>query len=354
MSSELLEPDRATLSVLGRAERAIDLLLRVTPRNVEHELSRLAERLARGSRLEPRFEYEPAPDLSALRSELAAAARALEQGGALFGLYAERALELELEARIAEQVGRAELRRLAAARFASPSAALAEECRAFVASALSLPDPSELELHRSDDWDDPRSLCATLSRRAREAGVRVRIEITRAQLAVATAGDGVVGVRPGMMLSRASAERIAVHELFAHALPRERARHALPALLRIGSSRSSEAEEGRALLLEDRATLMNTERKRELALRHLAAVSTRDGASFHDTALLLAKRGAAPRLALEITTRAQRGGGLAREIVYLPAWFEVRAELRREPALEAWLERGRLSLAAARALAALG
>lgn len=354
VSAELLEPDRATLSVLGRAEREIDLLARLTPRNAQRELARLGEAFARGETLAPAFEYGPAPELGPLRRALESAARALESRGALCRLYAERALEFELEARIAEHVGKPGLGRVAATRFTQPNPCLSEACRAFVDAALSLSQPSEPELHRSDDWDDPRSLCSTLSRRAREADVRVRVEITRAQLAVATAGDGVVGVRPGVMLSRACAERIAVHELFGHALPRDRARHALPALLRIGSARSSETEEGRALLLEQRATLMSAKRKRELAFRHLASVSTRAGASFHETASALSERGAPPRLALEIATRAQRGGGLAREIVYLPAWFELRAELALDPALEAWLERGRLSSVAARALAALG
>jgi hypothetical protein len=349
----LLEPDRATLNLLGRAEREIELLARVTPRNARRELARLGEALARGAKLEPEFDYAPPPVLGALRRELTAAARALEPRGALCRLYAARAIELELEARIVENVGDPELRRVAVLRFTEASTPIAEACRTFVEAALSLLEPSDPELHRSDDWDDPRSLCSTLSRRAREADVRVRIEIAGGQLAVATAGDGVVGVRPGLMLSRASAERIAVHELFGHALPRERARYAVPALLRVGAAGSSEAEEGRALLLEERATLMNTSRKRELALRHLAAASTRDGASFHDTASVLLQRGAPPAAALEIAARAQRGGGLAREIVYLPAWFELRAELEREPSLEAWLERGRLSVAAARTLAAL-
>jgi hypothetical protein len=249
-------------------------------------------------------------------------------------------------------VGAKGLARLAAVRFAEPDARAQKECDAFVKSALSLPESHAGELHLSDDWNDPKSLCATLSRRAREADIRVRVEIVRGQLAIATAGDGVVGVRPGVRLSRASAERIAVHELLGHAMPRERARHALPELLRIGSARSSEAEEGRALLLEARGSLMNTTRKRELAFRHLAACATRAGQSFDQTVRALCERGAGARPAIEIATRAQRGGGLAREIVYLPAWFELRRELQVDPSLEALLERGRLSVPAAKVLAA--
>jgi hypothetical protein len=354
VSSELLEPDRATLSVLARAEQEIGLLARLTPTNADAEIARLSAAFARGERLKPEFRYAKAPDLGALRSELNARARTLEGRGALCRLYAERALELELEAQIAEHVGTPGLARLAALRFAAPDSNLAKECDAFVEAALALSEPHDGELHLSDDWSDPKSLCSTLQRRAREADIRVRVEIVRGQLAIATAGDGVVGVRPGVKLSRASAERISVHELFGHAMPRERARHALPQLLRIGSARSSEAEEGRALLLEARGLLMNTTRKRELAFRHLAASATRTGQSFEQTARALSERGARARMAIEIATRAQRGGGLAREIVYLPAWFELRRELDEDPSLEALLERGRLSLAAAKVLAGLG
>ena len=46
--------------------------------------------------------------------------------------------------------------------------------------------------------------------------------------------------------------------------------------------------------------------------------------------------------------------GLGRELVYLPALSRVRAGLGAEPELEAYLERGRVSIAAARQLRALG
>jgi hypothetical protein len=49
-----------------------------------------------------------------------------------------------------------------------------------------------------------------------------------------------------------------------------------------------------------------------------------------------------------------RGGGLCRELEYLPAWLRFVAASETEPDVAAWLARGRLSLAAARVVEAEG
>jgi hypothetical protein len=69
-----------------------------------------------------------------------------------------------------------------------------------------------------------------------------------------------------------------------------------------------------------------------------------------ETVARLTRLGAALEESAEIALRAHRGGGLAREIVYLPAYLEVKEALARDPGLERFLERGRISLDAARKL----
>jgi hypothetical protein len=64
----------------------------------------------------------------------------------------------------------------------------------------------------------------------------------------------------------------------------------------------------------------------------------------------LVSLGASLEQASELTLRAHRGGGLGRELVYLPAYFMLRAAFAGEPGLERWLERGRLDLETARRL----
>ncbi|HEY3497632.1 MAG TPA: tyrosine/phenylalanine carboxypeptidase domain-containing protein, partial [Polyangiaceae bacterium] len=224
-------------------------------------------------------------------------------------------------------------------------------CEAFAEQALAARYPEPERRHLSDDTADPASLARVLARRARELGLPLRVEVRASQLATAATGEGIVVVRPGVMLSAAAGERIAVHELLGHALPRARALHAPFRLFRAGTARSADHEEGRALLAERRAGLLDPERRRELALRHRAALAVRDGAEPHETVARLEALGASRDAARELARRAHRGGGLARELVYLPALFAVESALAEEPALERWLERGRLDLHAARLFA---
>ncbi len=121
-------------------------------------------------------------------------------------------------------------------------------------------------------------------------------------------------------------------------------------LFDLGSAFGSDDQEGRALLIEERAALLSLGRRRELALRHLAARSVEARASFVDTARLLIGRGAGLEDALRIAARAHRGGGLGREAAYLPALLRVRAALAEEPALEDVLASGKVSIEAARAM----
>jgi hypothetical protein len=208
-------------------------------------------------------------------------------------------------------------------------------------------------LHLSDDRDDPPSLVRKLVRHAAELGLSIRVAIRPEQLAIAATGHGIVAIRPGVPLSADTAARITLHELLGHALPRARGEHAPFSLLRAGTAGAMESEEGRALVVETRAGLFDAARRRELALRHVAALSVRRGADFDETVHELARRGAEPLLAIEIAVRVHRGGGLARELVYLPAYYEVGEAFSARPELERWFERGRVGLAAARELDAL-
>ena len=333
------ELERAAEYLL-RADREIALVARAAPVELE---PRSGRRNAR--------KRAAALDLGPTRSALERVARTTEPFGWIGRLHAERARELELEARIVERFETAELSALVAERFPSPRGAVARACDEFTADALAKALPEAERVHRSDDLSDPASLIRVLSRRAREIGLPLSVEVRPEQLATAATGEGIVAVRPSVMLPARAGERIAVHELFGHALPRARALHAPLRLFRAGTARSADDEEGRALLVERRAGLFDAERRRELSLRHRAALAVRSGAEPHETLRLLESFGTPRETARELARRAHRGGGLAREIVYLPAYFTVSSALAENPALERWLERGRLDLGAARLFA---
>jgi hypothetical protein len=161
-------------------------------------------------------------------------------------------------------------------------------------------------------------------------------------------------LRAGELLSVNEARRIAAHELLGHALPRVLARRHELGLLRVGSARSSDDEEGRALHIEALHDLLDDTRRRELGLRHTAALAMAGGASASECVEQLGQFGCDVEQALAIYTRVARGGGLCRELEYLPAWFRFTAASERDPESAAWLALGRLSLDAARVLRAQG
>ena len=343
----------AAAETLLEAEQTISLVGRASPANAAEELARFALAYAARDERQLPASVRPPLDLSSTRRTLSRLAEQSITLGVYGRLHAERALELELEARLAERLDQSGFHALADERFPAPSGELAAACDAFVEAALSLtPAPSERP-HRSDDRSDSGSLVRRLERAARELTLPLRIEIRSGQFATAATGDGFVAVRPGVLLSAGVSARITLHELLGHALPRARARTQPLLLLRAGTARAGDHEEGRALLIERRAQLLDDERRRELAFRHRAALAVRAGATRFELVTLLLELGAERDAAFEIALRAARGGGLARELVYLPSYFLVERALEREPGLERWLECGRLSLDAAR-LFALG
>jgi hypothetical protein len=344
--AEVLGP---VAEILLAAERETQLFWRATPEDPRVALAGLAAAV-RSGRPYRAVRTEPPVDLSQTRRSLEELERSLEGGGPLAELAAARARELALEASLAEALHTPALGPLAAQRFPAPSGELARVVDELVARALDDPPPPDSVKHRSDDANDPRSLWSLLKRGAREIAIPLRVELRPRQLAVAATGDGLVAVRPGVLLSREASERVAVHELFAHALPRARSHASGFGLLRAGTSRSSEHEEGRALLIEERRGFFRAERLHELALRHRAALAARAGAPPEATARLLESLGATFERAVDLALRVHRGGGLARELVYLPSFVEVKAAFAVEPRLETWFEKGRMSLEGARCL----
>ena len=125
-------------------------------------------------------------------------------------------------------------------------------------------------------------------------------------------------------------------------------------LFRVGSAGGPDEEEGRALLIERRMDLMDVGRKRQLGLRHLAALSVHAGASWVETARALCALGARVPESVDITSRSHRGGGLGREAVYLESFLRLAAEFSEDPASEKALERGRVSVRCGRILDGLG
>jgi hypothetical protein len=291
-----------------------------------------------------------APALRALE----AVAAALTDRDPWESLYRGRARELLQEASVVDALGTPDFPARAAGRFPvdhSADGALADEAAdAWVALSPVVTGARIV----SDDSSNPRSLVSQIGVLAGALRLPIRISGSPDMACAAATGDGLIVVRTGVSHTADAARRIALHEIYAHALPRARAAHESIGLFAVGTAGASDDEEGRALLIEGRHGLLDDARRRELAARHLAAMSVRAGADFVETVRQLGARDIPPREAVFVAARAYRGGGLARELVYLPALFRVRAAFADDPGLEGWIERGRVSVAAARSLRVLG
>jgi len=348
----VIELDRTPLfqntqQLLRRAETEIRLIDRAQPTNAVPEREALILDFGAGRARAPVFEYAPPPQLGKLREALAAAAAAIGGLGALGAVYAARAEELECEARAAECIGTPAFAAHCARRYPLESSPDADQADSWTDRWIQAPDQASSKLHRSDDRSDPESLICALERAAE--GLPVRVQVRSNQAAAAAVGEGFIGVRPGLWHSRESVMRIVLHEIEGHVRPRVLAQREALGLFRVGSANSSDDEEGRALLLERGAGVLEGARRRELARRHFAARAVRMQVPFPEVVQQLLDLGQDITSAVEAACRAERGGGLARESVYLISLARVTRAFEAEPELEGYFEHGRVSVEAARA-----
>jgi hypothetical protein len=339
-------------SVIRGVSTRFPLLSGVTPQNSAREHARLVAAWTRGEELSPAWE-PPAIDrvlLTSTQRVLGELLARIERPTGWLSIYRERLIELTRDLEVIDAAFSEDLPRAAAARFTTrltDGDAIAER----FAKATSNDDE---ELILTDDDTDPRSLLSRMRARISELRLPVRV-LTRERVgSLAAAGDGVVIVAKNRRVPVREIERVVLHEIEGHVLPRERGRSLPHGIETLGSAGASEDEEGRALLLEERASLLSPERQRMLAARHVAARMTIDGATFVDVVRRLREMVSLTD-ALAITARVMRGGytrgrdvvsGMARERVYLPAYARVARAVQADPTLLDRLGTRRLSLAA--------
>jgi hypothetical protein len=330
--------DRALTAAAGQ----VRLIRAATPNNADDELALLERAFRRGVPRLPRWQYDPLPVPPELPRALQALATFLEKEPPLGPIYAARARELFLEAALLDAIGTPRLTATARQRFlgASPEeredTKRADELAAEWTSAA--PDTKERAANERDalvcssDANDPRSLLSRLSNEVGRKRLPMRVVTQPGMASLAATGDGVILVAENKWLGRRDVERTVLHEIEGHALPRSRAAGAPLGIFAIGTARGIDDQEGRAVAIEEKAGFLDDARKFELGCRHLGARAALEGADFPEVVCLLGARGAVLEDALRIAARVQRGsqgmGGLAREVVYLPARCKVERLLR--------------------------
>lgn len=343
--------ERRAGQFLLQASARVRLVGQATPENLQEELVSLHSDFARGQPRNPRFRYLPPMAEDDLLRRLERAADTLAARGRLGRTYARRADELALEQRLCQTVGQPSFEPLARRRFAAQDQhdqaadrLCARWLRRGPAAAARGPQI------RSDDPSDPRSLLSRMRAELWAHRLEVRVVPTERLAALAATGPGVIYVAAERQLALADVERTVLHEVEGHALPRWRARTARLSIFACGTARGSDEQEGRALVLEQEAGWLDGRRKQELALRHLAAGTVQQGASFVETMDRLGRHPAELDHRLRIAARVHRGGGLGRERVYLPAYLRVQAAWQHQPEIDQVLAAGRVAVREAAAL----
>jgi hypothetical protein len=176
-----------------------------------------------------------------------------------------------------------------------------------------------------------------------QAGLPFQVVPAPSLASLAATGERAIYVATGRPVADEDATRTVLHEIEGHARPRVRALAAHSLLFRVGTAKGADDQEGRALLLEERAGLLGPR-------RHRAVEAMQAGASFSDVAFTLARvHGLDETDAVLAAERAFRGGdgsrpGLGRERVYLESFVRVRAHLARRPEDEDVLACGQVAV----------
>jgi hypothetical protein len=257
---------------------------------------------------------------------------------------------LALEAAICEAAGTRALAALARSRFAGANpeseAAAAEACRRWL-SEKGL-EPSKRRI--LSDSPDALSLVSLIRAAVGAARLPFAVVPSSPLAALAATGDDVILVATGRLVLEEDARRTAIHEVEGHARPRHCARSAALAIFRVGTARGVDDQEGRAVLLEQRAGLLGTRRRRQLATRHWAVLAMGDGASFGDVArALVDDHGLEAPDAVVVAERVFRGSdgrapGLGRERIYLDAFVRMQSWLALHPEDERVLASGQVGI----------
>lgn len=311
-----------------------------------------------GSDAAPRWSYARTDHSQLVKALERLAARFSEEGSPVHEVYAARARELALEARIAEAVGTDALGPLARERYEANKTLTARADELGREWAALTPDDASEDTTPSDARV-PGSLLTRLEETIAQLRLPFAVVVQPQLASLAATGEHHIFIAPGRMLSREDVERTVLHEIEAHAIPRGRAAHAKLGIFQIGTARGVDDQEGFALLLEERHGFLKALRKRELGTRHVAAMSMTDGADFVTVVKLLRERyGLSWERAITTAERTFRGSngkaaGLGRERVYLEAFGRVRAHLAGRPEDEAILAAGQIAVDAVKTLSVL-
>lgn len=334
---------RVFIDAVSRADRAVDevasrfdFLLAVTPINAEPAWQ---EFVAADYQRKPSFLYRP------LSLDIAASKRALWaikldhfEDPVLSALYSEKQQELDLQMSMIEARGARRFRELGRALYRSVEPRLLSAAQDILAATAASRSKNEAE--NVDYRFVERRAQAMIARYAgQSSSFAARIEVRDDLPAGMMVSNGRLLISRSTAMSRDRVEALLSHEVGVHLLTYYNGSGHGLRLFRAGLAGYEGAQEGLAVLAEYLAGGMTVPRLRLIAGRVLAVAAMLDGASFVDVyAMLTKEHGFAERTAFTLALRVYRGGGLAKDAIYLRGLLELLGYLEGGGSLEPfWL-----------------
>ena len=314
--------------LLRRVHRQARLLFGATTRSDPSERQRLVGVLANGGHARPNWVWKPVSVDRAVWHALSRAKELAEHSIAR-DLYLSRLDEIDTELLLCECLGQPKLVRPMAARLFGTGAETAFDDVDFTLvdvahEILARTSPEAEELNVPPVSDHGRSVQAIMLSRARRVGLQIAVRVDPGLIASAAVGERTVFIADRLFGER-EADRLAVHEVYGHLVSAFNGRTQVLGILAIGTAGSYATQEGVAIHLEERAGLLDPSRRRTLAARLLVTQAMHSGASFGEVAKsLVREHGFHPSEAIALCERSFRGGGVARDAVYLRSWLQVR------------------------------
>ena len=325
------------------------MLFGYTARNCVQQRNKLVESAKQGEFFEPTVDIEPQRVEKQTWASLERA-RTLSEDHVAADIYGRRLDDIELDFLLLESLGQPKrLRPIAARRFGTGASVvdiehskttLGQLAKRMLVAINRNADPAVVPARSDTGYSLERLVLGAAGHVGLDIDVRVEPGLT----ANAAAGDRTVFLSD-RLFGRIEARRVAVHEVFGHLVSAYNGRTQPFGIFAIGTGNSFEDQEGVAIYLEEIAGLLDGNRLRMLAARVLVTDAMHQGARFGAVVRhLMIEHGFEPAQAVALCQRAFRGGGVARDAVYLRGWLRVRRAILAGQASLAELQIGKVSL----------
>ncbi len=334
---------RVFIDAVSRADRAIDdiasrfdFLLAVTPINADAAWQEFKSGTFQRA---PHFLYRPLTfEVATTKRALFAIALDHFEDPVLFRLYQEKQQELDLQLSMLSLREDGKFKELGRALYGSVEPRLKDMATQLLSETARKAGRNEAE-NVDYRFVEKRARAMMENYAGQSASFAAEIDIRDDLPAGLMVSNGRLLISRNTTMARDRVEALLSHEVGVHLLTYfNGAGHGLK-LFRSGLAGYEGTQEGLAVLAEFLAGGMNVARLRLLAGRVIAVDAMLDGSSFVDTFRLLSKEnGFSDSSAFSIALRVYRGGGLAKDAIYLRGLLEILAHLKNGGALDPfWL-----------------